>query len=290
MRSFVQRTVITAAALPLLFIALYFSFLDHLLMLGIVLAASVLATLEMIAITQKDESKNRRAVLLAVNCLLPILFYLYNADFIRNVLHPDLLRALLGLGIAVSAAVLVSIDIFGGTFSRSAQSIGRRLLIMVYPGVCISFTFFILALRRGAFMLALFLIIVWGNDIFAYLIGKALGGKNKLHLPVSPWKSVAGFVGGVVMACALAAGYHLLFGGKIPFSLPGTLILAFITACGADIGDLFESMLKRSAYVKDSGVLIGAMGGILDGVDSTLYCLPVFYFLAVSLVFFLPPG
>jgi phosphatidate cytidylyltransferase len=132
----------------------------------------------------------------------------------------------------------------------------------------------------GAALVAYPLALTWIGDSAAYFVGRALG-KRKLIPAVSPGKTVAGAVGGL-MAATLAGA---LFGGLIFYRALGVPIGAVAGAAGgvlisvaAQIGDLAESLLKREAGVKDSGTLLPGHGGVLDRFDALFFTLPVAYF------------
>lgn len=104
-------------------------------------------------------------------------------------------------------------------------------------------------------------LVVWSTDIGAYFAGRTIGGP-KLAPSISPNKTIAGLIGGVV-AAALFAGLWATFA-----QLPAALFwLAMPFAFAAQIGDLFESGLKRRAGVKDSGTWLPGHGGLLDRLD-----------------------
>lgn len=118
------------------------------------------------------------------------------------------------------------------------------------------------------------LALVWSQDSFAYLVGKALG-RHKLAPTVSPKKTWEGTVGGFVLALiATGAFLHLAFGQV----LAGPLVFSFaMAAVAAQVGDLAESLVKRHFDCKDSGNLIPGHGGVLDRFDSLSFAAPVFY-------------
>jgi len=130
------------------------------------------------------------------------------------------------------------------------------------------------------FLLISMLVIVWCNDIFAYLTGSYFG-KHKLFERISPKKTWEGFFGGLLFA--LLSAYVLsLFSNSL--SLTEWLVLAAIVVITATIGDLSESMLKRNAGVKDSGSLMPGHGGVLDRFDAVLFATPfVFIYLKFML-------
>ncbi|AKQ33365.1 phosphatidate cytidylyltransferase [Candidatus Coxiella mudrowiae] len=118
------------------------------------------------------------------------------------------------------------------------------------------------------------LVLIWAMDIGAYLAGR-WWGKRTLIARVSPNKTWEGLVGGIVLTLAIAVIISLVFRQPL-FRLILISLLALITAIFAIIGDLFESMLKRQAGVKDTGQLLPGHGGILDRIDSILAALPIF--------------
>lgn len=126
---------------------------------------------------------------------------------------------------------------------------------------------------NGLVLLGAFLI-VWGADVGAYFSGRAFG-KRKLAPRVSPGKSIAGAVGGMLttLAMTLSIGFYL---GWPAGGILQLLALVFVATLASILGDLFESMVKREAGVKDSGTLLPGHGGMLDRIDSVTCALPVF--------------
>ena len=133
------------------------------------------------------------------------------------------------------------------------------------------------------------LVLVWVADIFAYFAGRALGGRfthTKLAPSISPWKSWEGVWGGMAGVVVLAfvwlwADSKLLAAVPSLYSNLGAkgvwllFIAAIFMASMSVVGDLFESLVKRSAGVKDSSGLLPGHGGILDRVDALLPTLPL---------------
>ncbi len=118
------------------------------------------------------------------------------------------------------------------------------------------------------------LMLVWSADTGAYLAGTRLG-RHKLAPTISPGKTWEGVAGGVLLALAVAAAGGALLGIRGIAFVP-LLLLALLTVAAAIVGDLFESLLKRHALVKDSGTLFPGHGGILDRLDSVFAALPLF--------------
>lgn len=156
------------------------------------------------------------------------------------------------------------------------QAIGVLVLLPAWQAVVHlqSFTFVIGDDRvRGLLLLGAFLI-VWGADVGAYFAGRAFG-RRKLAIHVSPGKSVEGAIGGVLLTQGLALGLALYLGLSIAVTL--LLLGLVLVSTGASVlGDLFESLVKREAGVKDSGTLLPGHGGMLDRIDSVTCAMPVF--------------
>ena len=123
-------------------------------------------------------------------------------------------------------------------------------------------------------ILASVFILIWCNDTFAYIFGSSFG-KHKLFPRISPNKTWEGFVGGVVSTFIASAAFHF-FLPYMPFV--GWLGLALVVLIFGTLGDLFESAVKRSLHMKDSGKFMPGHGGILDRIDSLLFALPMAYF------------
>ncbi len=122
----------------------------------------------------------------------------------------------------------------------------------------------------GRGWILLLVLAVWSYDTGAYFVGKRFGRRRFLsHL--SPSKTYAGLIGGIVAATIVVA-LVLAALGQAPAA---AVLLGPLLALAAQAGDLAESMLKRAAGAKDSGTLIPGHGGILDRVDSFLFAAPV---------------
>jgi phosphatidate cytidylyltransferase len=118
------------------------------------------------------------------------------------------------------------------------------------------------------------LIVIWAADTFAYLAGKRWG-RNKLAPKISPGKTIEGVYGALVGSATIAVigGWLLdVRGGQ----LIGLSVLAMVSVAFSIIGDLFESLIKRHANVKDSGALFPGHGGVFDRLDSVFAALPIF--------------
>jgi phosphatidate cytidylyltransferase len=136
-------------------------------------------------------------------------------------------------------------------------------------------------LQRGVQWLVSVLAVVWIADIAAYFSGRALG-RHKLAPRISPGKTWEGVWGALLIVTAAALGVHAvwpharLWSNQVLSELAWPLAFGCLWAVVAlsIVGDLFESLLKRQAQVKDSGWLLPGHGGVLDRIDATLPTLP----------------
>ena len=124
-----------------------------------------------------------------------------------------------------------------------------------------------------------FFLLLWTNDTGAYLVGSSIG-KHRLFERISPKKSWEGFVGGMLLTLLVAR----LFSGWLGVAdTTEWMIIAVIISVAGTLGDLLESMLKRSLGLKDSGTILPGHGGFLDRFDSVVVAFPLVYlYLAVS--------
>ena len=162
--------------------------------------------------------------------------------------------------IIITFFIIISfiIQLFKKDYSKVLTEISITVLGSIYLGYLLSFMIKIKDLPNGNYYLISLLIITWVNDIGAYLIGTYFG-KNKIFPKISPKKTIEGSIGGIIFS--IAAIFTLKNWLNLTFN--ELISLALIIAIIAQIGDLFESVLKRGSGVKDSGTLIPGQGGIL---------------------------
>ena len=171
----------------------------------------------------------------------------------------------------------LALGLIGGAFFFIGAVTRRPMLAAgaVYAGLPILALLLIRRQEEGVVFTLWTLALVWACDIGAYFAGRAIGGP-KLAPAISPNKTWAGLIGGVATASVFGAVMHVEYG------LPWRLTLATpVLAVLAQVGDLFESWLKRRAGVKDSGTILPGHGGLLDRLDGLVPVAPVAAFLVV---------
>jgi phosphatidate cytidylyltransferase len=163
----------------------------------------------------------------------------------------------------------------------STEIMGKAVLAPVYVALPLSLLVVIDRFPGGNLWIFFLLVAVFANDTGAFYTGRFFG-RHKLHPRVSPGKTWEGTVGGW-LATLLAAWIWCAASGLHPFDWAMAGLAAGVAVLG-QIGDLAESLLKRSHGVKDSGGILPGHGGILDRIDGLLFAIPLLYvFLAGSL-------
>lgn len=147
-----------------------------------------------------------------------------------------------------------------------------------------------LPIAAGGLLLVFPLLLTWATDTGAFFVGRNFG-RRKLFPAVSPNKTVAGALGGLVASVLVAwlyARFVLHPAASLDFRPGGAVLFGVLVSGAAQTGDLFESLIKREAGVKDSSRLIPGHGGVLDRIDSLLFVLPVAYVLVGWLLVWAP--
>jgi phosphatidate cytidylyltransferase len=129
--------------------------------------------------------------------------------------------------------------------------------------------------QEGAFLVTVVVIVaIWASDTFAYFAGRAFG-KHPLAPRISPKKTIEGSVGGVLGAVLIVIAFKLALVPALPMSWGDAAAIGVICGAVGQLGDLVESLLKRSVGVKDSGRYLPGHGGVLDRIDAMVVAIPL---------------
>ena len=205
---------------------------------------------------------------------LPIVLCLLVAAFILTAFVIEPLSVEMGVFVAlliIPASYVFAKGDLGEALPSSAIAVMATLYVGMLGGSLIRL--------RGDFpvgpkLIFFLLLVVWLGDAGAYYTGKSMG-RRKLSPRISPKKTIEGLIGGIVVSMIAAVVIHFTFFPEFPLvhAIIAGVILSF---CGV-VGDLAESMWKRSADVKDSGTLLPGHGGFLDRFDSIFFTAPILY-------------
>lgn len=267
MSGLMQRGITAVIFVAVMLTGLYFSKNSFLILFGII---TILSLWEYFTIILKNETHDflRKVLGVAIGVMPFLMAAYYHFNSLENGAEYFLTCILLFLPLAF---MLFIVELF--TKSKNPfGNLGYLFLGLIYIGIPFMLAQFI-AIDQGNFypnIILGLLLLTWANDTGAYLIGSQIG-KNKLFPRISPNKTWEGSLGGVVVAFLVA---WLLSRYVVELSLTNWLVLAILVAIFASLGDLIESMLKRSLGVKDSGTIMPGHGGFLDRFDAFIFLLP----------------
>lgn len=241
-------------------------------------ALSALAAWEFFRLSREAGNTPMSAIGIVVAAVIPLLVH---AQYL-GVIQVPLSAAPLSLLVLIALAIWMR-----GIDGKPIAAVGTTVLGVLYTGGTLSYIYalryygYAVGDKAGALVVILPVLLTWASDVGAYFAGRAIGGP-KLISSISPGKTVAGAIGGVVLTtivCALFVNLLLRPNAQLAFTTIGTIIFGVSISAVAQLGDLAESLFKREAHVKDSGTLFPGHGGVLDRLDSLFFVLPVAYVL-----------
>lgn len=179
----------------------------------------------------------------------------------------------------VAFIVIFCYEILSGHVGIQRSS--ATLMGLIYVPIMFGHLFLFETINKGAYYMWLIFVIAFTTDTAAYFIGKSIGNRKIAPL-ISPKKTIAGSVGGVVVAGLCTILYGTILSSYFSFVLPWYLymIVGVFGSIAGQCGDLTASMIKRKAKMKDFGTILPGHGGILDRFDSILFIIPLIYIFA----------
>lgn len=271
----VTAIILVGYAFAMLYLgtAVHYGFLDALIM-----SFAFVGTYEMYHTFRKSEYKNSwGAPLLLCVAIYPLWYFL----------------GYKGILIALSLSICLALAVFTFKAEMELKDLLATIFSLIYPMALVSLAF-ALALSRefpcgGTFAISFAIFLPVFSDTFAYLVGSTLG-KRKLCPSISPKKTVAGAVGGLLGSVLCAVTFFLLFDlyavipvGYVTFSDSVAVravvfvVLGIVGGVLAEIGDLAASRIKRTMNIKDFGNIFPGHGGVLDRLDSIMFTLVMFF-------------
>lgn len=269
----VTAIILVGYAFAMLYLgtAVHYGFLDALIM-----SFAFVGTYEMYHTFRKSEYKNSwGAPLLLCVAIYPLWYFL----------------GYKGILIALSLSICLALAVFTFKAEMELKDLLATIFSLIYPMALVSLAF---ALSRefpcgGTFAISFAIFLPVFSDTFAYLVGSTLG-KRKLCPSISPKKTVAGAIGGLLGSVLCAVTFFLLFDlyavipvGYVSFSdsvavrAVAFVVLGIVGGVLAEIGDLAASRIKRTMNIKDFGNIFPGHGGVLDRLDSIMFTLVMFF-------------
>lgn len=279
MNKLIQRLLIFFIGIPVILFLVYVPVLHHLPFNIVIILFSLLASLEMYNMLSKKTDMQPKAFLTVMSVMICVSAYI-NIFLIDKNLFPRTPWLLTDIVFVFCVMAVFAHEIFScKNFDNSSRRIANGGFLLFYAGYLPSFLTRITAEKNSLAYITTFLVMVFISDSAAWLFGMLFGKNNRGKIAASPNKSIAGFIGAYA-GCILFA-FLLIFYFKDQFvtnhRILCVLVLSIFVCTASIIGDLAESVLKRSAGVKDSGNIILGRGGALDSIDSILAAAPVFY-------------
>jgi phosphatidate cytidylyltransferase len=266
-----KRLLTAAAAVPILLYAIWAE--SPLLFSLIAAAAVVLGVLELYGFAEKLGYQAYKLAGCIVAIAIQACFFAARLDWIAG-----LLSVLTVFSLSMAIAHPESMD-------KALASCASTILAVVYVALLGGFLIGLKMTpetltsppiqRLAPKLLTMFFAIVMMTDTGAYYTGRAIG-RHKLAFRISPGKTVEGSIGGLATAMIVGPLCRVIFFPELP--LLHAVALGGLMGLVGQIGDLAESLLKRGAGVKDSGRLLPGHGGMLDRLDSILFCAPIVYY------------
>ena len=267
MNKVVQRLLVFFIGIPVVLGIVYCSYLNHLLLNIVLVVCSGIATSELYNLYAKKTPLLSKPFLIILSSLMPIVAYLsviFNFD-----------TEYINWTFIFSIFLVLAVEVFTHkTFEDSNLRISSSVFVIFYGGYLLTR---ISTLQNSVLFLSLFLFLVFICDSLAWLFGVLFGKNNRGYVAASPNKSIVGFIGGYIGSIGSALLARCIWPEIFYGSFVKSIILGILVASSGIIGDLVESVFKRSSDTKDSGNVILGRGGLLDSIDSILYAAPIFY-------------
>jgi phosphatidate cytidylyltransferase len=278
MNKIIQRLLIFFIGIPVVLLLVYFTPYHHILLQFVIIAVVAIASYEMYHLLAKKSPMQSQPLVIALALTLPVTALVSSLigkpfEFVTYMLIVDIL-------------FLFFCEVFftktsptsNNRFAESNNRLASSLFVLVYSGFLITFLSRLTDWKNSIHYLAVFFVMVFFCDSFAWFFGILFGKGNRGICKVSPNKSMVGFIGGFLGTQFAAAGGFYLWHDSFPGPRFKIILVGVFVSIAAIIGDLAESLFKRSAESKDSGNLIPGRGGLLDSIDSILMAAPVYYF------------
>ena len=271
MSKVVKRLLTFFIGVPIVLAIVFCDYLNHLPLQVVLGIFAVLGANEFYNMMQEKGIKLfTREILLIATALLPMACYTFILYGLSLDITPWLFIAIV--------IILMGFECFSAkTFENSLQKIAYSVLIIFYTGFLLTFISRMTLLPDSRYVISLFLIFVFMCDSFAWFFGILFGKTTRGYVAASPNKSLVGFIGGIAGSIGCGFVFKYFFPDIMVISNLHLVILGLVTSLAAIIGDLIESVFKRSCGVKDSGKLIPGRGGVLDSIDSIVIAAPIFY-------------
>ncbi|MEI0580108.1 phosphatidate cytidylyltransferase [Brachyspira pilosicoli] len=298
------RLISVALTLPLFTIILLYNrviFLFH----ALILAISIISTLEIFNMAKVYRQKNFRTVITTIAAM--VLGYIIticgnnilNGDFSRLYKFTQINNISMNLSLVMVFALIAALFIINmfkvnvSTFEERGRAILTAVFCFIYVGLGVWHISLMRFMPSGKYYIVFILLCAWLSDTGGYVVGRKFG-KHKLSNSASPNKSYEGLVGMFLFTIPISILYYYLYsngylslvlGKDIPaFSLSQIILLTIIFTLTGFLGDMGESLIKRMYDTKDSSKMFPGHGGVFDIFDSVILTAPISYYIIIILL------
>lgn len=271
-----ERLLTFFIGIPLIVGCAAFSYCNHLLLHLAIITVTTIISLELHHIFSKTMKTHPAFIVAVLSAIIPAITGLC---IIFNLPDEILLISVILIFCIVFCMEIRGYDKTTKSFENSVQRITSSLTIILYCGFFMSFISRMTAFPESSAFVSLFLLLIFGCDSCAWFFGVTMGKNNRGYVAASPNKSIMGFIGGYVgpiISIIIALYFFPVLKG---YPLWKIAVLSVSTSTTSILGDLVESVMKRSCNTKDSGNIIPGRGGLLDSADSILFSAPLYYLL-----------
>lgn len=267
MNNFTQRTITGAIFVSIMIAGIFWNSYSMLILFGII---SLLSLWEFYGIVPKTD----HTILRIYSVITGTVVYFLSAMYFQNLLEAKYLILIFPLIFLIAVIELYRKK------ERPFGNIAFAIFGVVYISLPFAFLNYLaiynplgIQLEYNPWLLMGFFILIWTNDTGAYLAGRAFG-KHKLFERISPKKTWEGAAGGLLLTLLAA---YLLNNYTMIIHLKHWFIIAVIVVVFGNLGDLTESLFKRSVNIKDSGTILPGHGGLLDRFDAVFIASPMVF-------------
>lgn len=279
MNKILRRLLTFFIGLPLVVLVVYFTPLNHLLLHCAITIFAFIASTEIYNLLSKSIPMQNKWLVVGFATLIPVSAYvciLLNLDFsISTLAFLSFFMILLIKEIFIPSSQNPDMP-----FTDSNKKITGSLFVLLYGGYLLSFLSRMTIFSHSREFIITFLVLVFLCDSAAWFFGVLFGKGTRGLVKASPNKSLIGFIGGILGSIASGILCSFIWPDVFSGSLWKMVFLGLFVSIAAILGDLAESVFKRSAGEKDSGNIIPGRGGALDSIDSVLLAAPLYYFIA----------
>ncbi|WP_296664108.1 MULTISPECIES: phosphatidate cytidylyltransferase [unclassified Treponema] len=289
MNKIASRLLIFFIGIPIVIAFIVAPFYNHILLHILVCLISALGASELYDIFSVKYKLLNKKLIIAESIFIPLVAALYailpslGINFYSG-------QEIITFAYIVTILILFTVEVFSQKeFEDSNARLASSIFIITYTGFLLTFisrmtTWTLNGKNITVPVVCVFILMVFLCDSIAWFLGVLFGKSNRGIVKASPNKSCIGFIGGFIGSVGAGIlGYYLwpqIFSGS-PLKIVFT---GLCMALSSIVGDLTESVFKRSSGIKDSGKIIPGRGGILDSIDSIVVSAPIFYLL-VSILF-----